>query len=409
MTVTRGIELANSTLFSDANLISYYKLENTADSKGTYTLTNNGTTPFSTAVFNNGMDQGTSNTGKFLSVNHDLGVTTGSFSFCFWVKINQVPTSGTNNALIEHGDSGADVRHWITYTQAAGTNILQWNRQRENIANEQFTYYYNLPTNSFTHLAYSYNGTTLYGYLNGTQVGSVAAAGTGASGVDIDYTYIGAGRSQNSPAPYRFSNSLMDDVAFFNRFLTSAEVNTLLTYRLSNSDNVGISDSLYKDSAYIRSNSDTLNITDTLVRTSDVFLTIEDTLIVITDTVLTTKVNIVTITQDTMGITDENNRLVSYIRNKEDTFNILDTIDRTQVNYSQLTDDIVVITDSLLASIILYFSLSDSIGITDFVSTTFLINTVLSPIIEFYQIDTIVPEIGSIDEITPSIYNIIDG
>lgn len=83
-----AVEFASLSLFSDANLVSYYKLEDVNDSKGSKTLTNNNTVGFSAGLFNNAADYGSSNTNKYFS-RTDTYVTTGTdFTVAWWYKHN---------------------------------------------------------------------------------------------------------------------------------------------------------------------------------------------------------------------------------------------------------------------------------------------------------------------------------
>lgn len=219
-------QLKDTSFFNHANLIAYYKLENVNDSKASYNLTNNGSIAFEAAKYNNGAQLGTSNSTKYLSINNDLGITNGSISVAFWVKSNTTPASGVTTTFFEHGDSGTNVRYWVRYNNNSGTLQLQFNRQKENVANQAFTYNITLSTSVFTHITLTYDGSTVRGYVNGADVGNVSASGNGASGVDIDYTYIGAARSQ-TPAVVFYSNAIIDDLAIFNTGLSATEVNNL--------------------------------------------------------------------------------------------------------------------------------------------------------------------------------------
>lgn len=226
---SQGKELATNLLLNDANLKAYYKMENVNDeTANAFHLTNNGTTTFAAAKFSNGMQQGTSNSSKYLSINNDLGITTGAMSVSMWVKINTAPGLNATYGLFQHGDAGAHIRHMIRYQDVAGVKRLVFNRLKENVANELFTYNIDLGTTSFFLLTYTYDGTTVKGFVNGMQVGSVAASGSGSTGVDIDYTYIGAERTQ-TPSVDNYSSALIDDVAIFNDALTAQEVLTIFT------------------------------------------------------------------------------------------------------------------------------------------------------------------------------------
>lgn len=221
------------TLLADANLIAYYKLEDVNDSKASYTLTNNNSVTFPAGKFSNGASLGTSNTNKYLSVNNDMGITSGAVSISLWVKILTAPGTNVLYALFERGDAGVDVRHWIKYIDSGGTKKVQFNRQRENTANDFVDYNVDLGTSEWKHLVLTYNGTTIRGYLNGVDVGNAASSGNGASGVDIDYTYIGAQRTQ-TPSVAQYASAIIDDVSIWNRALTAAEVALIFKENRSN-------------------------------------------------------------------------------------------------------------------------------------------------------------------------------
>lgn len=218
-------QLLDTTLFADANLIAYYKLEDTADSKGAYTLTNNGTVAFNAAKFENGADLGTANTTKYLSVMNDMGITNGAVSISFWGKITAEPATNTIKNLFERGDSGTDVRHRISYEDQSGVKALVFNRQRENVANDQFTYNVTLGTSIFHHFVITYDGTTVHGFLDGADIGNVASSGNGGSGVFSDYLIIGARMAtQTDNTVSLYASAIIDDFAVFNRQLTAAEI-----------------------------------------------------------------------------------------------------------------------------------------------------------------------------------------
>jgi len=84
-----ALELINTTLYSDANLVAYWRWENgsfTVDSKGSYTLTNNGPVGESTAIFGDCADFGTVNTTKYFSVSSQILNNGANATFFFWVK-----------------------------------------------------------------------------------------------------------------------------------------------------------------------------------------------------------------------------------------------------------------------------------------------------------------------------------
>lgn len=102
-----AVEFASTSLFSDANLVSYYKLENVNDSKGTNTLTNNGTVAFNAGLFNNAADFGDPNSTKYLSGNYTYVTSGTDFSVGWWHK---APTASNNYISFKSdaGGGGAD-------------------------------------------------------------------------------------------------------------------------------------------------------------------------------------------------------------------------------------------------------------------------------------------------------------
>lgn len=81
--------------YLETNLIGYWALENTSDSKGTRTLTNNGSTTFPTGKVNNGASFNGSS--KYLSrATETLGIA-NAWSIAFWVKFN---ATGVNEPII---------------------------------------------------------------------------------------------------------------------------------------------------------------------------------------------------------------------------------------------------------------------------------------------------------------------
>src|SRR5262249_25047021 len=76
-----------------------------------------------------------------------------------------------------------------------------------------------LPVNTWTHLAGTYDGTTLRLYVNGTLVASQAASGT-------ITTSTGAVRLGGNAVWGEYFRGRIDDVRIFNRALSQAEVQT---------------------------------------------------------------------------------------------------------------------------------------------------------------------------------------
>lgn len=220
-----AIEFASTPLFSDANLKAYYKLEDTSDSKSSYTLTNTGSTPFNAAKFNNGADFGTGNTTKILSVANAMGIT-GNISFGGWVKLNAEPSNGFQG-FFSHGENTQKVNYGIYYQDSSGTKNLYFQRNKQNGADQSADALgiTALGTSVYHLIVGTYDGTNLRLYLDGSlAAGPTAASGTG-TGTATDTFRIG---DVIRFTPLR-CNAIIDDVFVFNRVLTATEISNLYT------------------------------------------------------------------------------------------------------------------------------------------------------------------------------------
>ena len=213
------LELENTTLRSDANLVAYYRLEDETDELGSFDLTNNGTVTFAAAKFNNGADHGSNNTTKYLRVANDLGITNGSMSAVFWYNPSAAPASGDSHYLLVKGDAGTNVIYNLFYNNNAGTLRLRFFRGKSGTADDEFSYNVDLGTGTFKQIAMTYDGTTLRGYVDGAEVGNVLASGDGSTGAS-DELILGAVPSGTVKPPH----GILDDYAVFNRELDDSEI-----------------------------------------------------------------------------------------------------------------------------------------------------------------------------------------
>ena len=214
-------ELSTTPLFTDANLVAYWKLENTSDSKASYTLTNNNSVGFASGLFNNAADFGTSNTNKYLSVASDLGITNGACSISAWIKLRTEISTGEYRFVWKF-DTGTDVTYGLKYEYNSGTRRVLFWRVRENAEIKEVTYNTVLGTSNWHHMVLTHDGTTLSGYLDGVSVGTpITATGDGSGVATADFTEIGRGSTAG------YASAYIDDVAIFNRALTSTEVSNL--------------------------------------------------------------------------------------------------------------------------------------------------------------------------------------
>lgn len=221
-----SLELIQSPLFNDASLKAYYRLQNPNDSKGSNHLTNNNAVGFSAAQFNDGANFGPSNTNKSLNVLNNLGIDGGVCSLSIWVKLLAEITTGIFG-FVDLVSSNADVGNRIRYYYNSGSPLVQFHRVKHNVGEQGGSYGVSLGTSNWHHMVYTYDGTYVRGYINGSLVvGPIAASGTGSGAPS--YLVIGASSTSNeSYIPANFASALIDDVAIFNRVLSATEVSDL--------------------------------------------------------------------------------------------------------------------------------------------------------------------------------------
>lgn len=189
-----AVELGSTYLLNDVTLAAYYKLENTDDqTSNNYDLTNNGTTTFAAAKFNDGADFGTTVNGvKSLSIASSLGISSGTMSVSLWVKLRTEITASAGYYYFVDKASTTNVEYIIRYNYNNGTPRLEFVRNRMGAGEDMVTYDVTLGTSDFYHLVMTYDGTSIRAYVNGALVGSpVASSGVGSSG-GADKMYIGA-------------------------------------------------------------------------------------------------------------------------------------------------------------------------------------------------------------------------
>lgn len=207
-----GTELYSTSLYTTANLVAYYRLEDATDSKGSRNLTNNNSVSFSAAKFNNGANFGTSNTNKYLSYSTDNGgIDGGAMSISLWVKLStEVANNGPVYTFVSQGSSVSKVRYQISYDEVGGVFYLSFVRNKNGVGNTTVvtTVSGGLGTSNWHHLVLTYDNTNVTGYLDGSSIGQTAGSGNGSSVTTNGY-YIGANDTQD-----RFASALIDDVAF---------------------------------------------------------------------------------------------------------------------------------------------------------------------------------------------------
>jgi len=219
---------------------------------------------------------------------------------------------------------------------------------------------------------------------------SIAAEGSNGQYFDgvIDEVYI-TNDAKTDGWIATYYNNTHDPATFF---ITSTDFTRAI------SDNLSITDIIYRESNFFRQETNVINLTDDVVRTHDVIATVAQDTIGITDFVDLISLSVIKVAQDVVGITDEVIRQADFSRQNVNTVTATDIINRT-ADYNRDLSNTITLTDIILGTRILGVSITDTINITDTTTYKKISNQVENPIIKFMQID----------EIKPTIYNITNG
>jgi hypothetical protein len=211
------MELFRTALFSDANLLSYYRLEDITDSKGSANLTNVNDVAFNASKFNNGADFGSANTNKQLYNRSLLGTSQAADrTIVGWIK----PTVASGEMpFIYFGYAGAKRGYYLKYLSSGN---LVGGGFRDYIADYVVNFASGLITD-WVHLALTYTGATLEFFVGGVSKGT--------QNMPVENGIIGSTATDGislGEFAGSFASGLIDDVAIFDRVLTAAEILTLV-------------------------------------------------------------------------------------------------------------------------------------------------------------------------------------
>lgn len=215
----KQIQLADTSLFSDANLVSYWKLEDENDSKGSNNLTNTSVT-FGTGKFNNGAVFNAATDKLEIADNASLSIT-GALTINSWAKINTKPASTKyvvfGNKWLTTGNQRS--YQFILYNNAGTYTIFPLLSSNGSAATSG-SYNYTPDTNWHMYSMVFTPSTSIKLYIDGLLVYT-------------DTTSIPASIF-DSTAPLQIgsdgngsSDTVLDDTAIFSRDLSAGEISQL--------------------------------------------------------------------------------------------------------------------------------------------------------------------------------------
>lgn len=209
------------------NLVSYYKLDessgNAADSVGSNTLTNNGTTAFAPGKINNGADleAGSSNYFSIADASQTGLDFTGDFSLSCWLKFESLPSSSQFGILDKWLSTGDQLSYLIDYNTNGTAGIRVFTSSTgggAGVAGGQANF--TASTATWYHLVVSKSGTTTTVYIDDSSVGTITNSNAIFDGTSA--LFLG-----NENDASRFFDGIIDEVGLWSRALTSGEVTTL--------------------------------------------------------------------------------------------------------------------------------------------------------------------------------------
>lgn len=213
-------ELNQTSLLSDADLVGYWRLEgNSTDETANNNDGSDTGITYSTANGKFGQGAGFDGTNSVIDfgtgASFDFG-NNGAFTWAGWVN----PTALVDYACFVGKDSGraAPYSYMLVFMANGGLDVYNSSSwlvlcPAGSIAN-----------GSWQHVAFSYDGTTMVGYVNGVKKGSVAFTYTDDAN---DNVYLGSWLASATTYDY---NGKMDDIYCFKRALTQREIQWLYKY-----------------------------------------------------------------------------------------------------------------------------------------------------------------------------------
>ncbi len=201
---------------------AYYKAEDATEfyvGDGSLNLTNIGSVAFDSGKVNNAADHGTENNTKSLNVNNNMGVTGGPISMAFWFQ--GVASQAHDWWILAQVDATNKVINRIAFRPNGGSAFLGFQRLESGAGEQDANFSTSTLGTSFRFLAYTYDGSSIYGYLDGKLVASASSTGNGSATQSNHFSTSNYGGAED------YGAGKVDELGVWNRALTQTEISDL--------------------------------------------------------------------------------------------------------------------------------------------------------------------------------------
>lgn len=208
------------------NLQAYYKLEDATEfyvGGGTLDMTNSGAATFAAGKVNNAVNLVRASS-QYLSVANNLGATNGAYSIAGWFRPASQPGLGEYYSMFGVFEAANDTGLSIAYRNNATIFSVQGVRTRHSVIDQGPDTIQTLDSNTWYHLAITYDATNVRTYLDGALLGGPTAASGNGLGGSANIAYIGNGFAEVSTF---YHNGLVDEVGFWSKALSETEISDL--------------------------------------------------------------------------------------------------------------------------------------------------------------------------------------
>lgn len=168
---------------------------------------------------------------NYILVRNPVGLSNSKYSFSLWLNISQLPLTHQCNFILELGYPNLQGHVIAINNQFTQTNPTSgWSVNSPNLSSSRINFQTGiLPNiNTWYHLTFIRNDTSVYIYENGIILKHVLTNGEFASYPDPVNLYLG---SRSLVWDNYFFNGIIDDIRVYNRVLTDSEINELVSLR----------------------------------------------------------------------------------------------------------------------------------------------------------------------------------